>query len=293
MVRKIILFTLTSIVLLTAKTIVFDIHGVLLKENIAGHVKQKVVEYLEQHNNDTRGLRNSRPFQIYSSLLDIHQPLADLDMYYPESAPVPRETYALFSGQITPEELYNRVKKMLATAAFANDLDRFMVETMVHTIFDREEFAKVLVPLTEGIAIFNTLINHTEHDVYILSNAPREWIELYHDIYDDVFNRIPKERILTSSDAGFLKPEAEIFEYLEEKTNTPKEDIILIDDTPKNALGASNYGITGIHFDYERIEEVLTELQKHAIFSTEQVHHVLQRINNNRTVLHDLDRTFF
>ena len=286
--KKTLLILFLSILSVSAQVVVFDIHGVLLKERIADFVKQKVQEYIEN-----RGLKNSKPFLKYCSLLQEHKPLSDLTLSLPDPCPILPETYALFSGQVSPHDMYARIKTMLGNATFTNDIEQVAVTTLIDTIFNRDMFLQTLVPLQEGITLLQRIVHHTEHKVYVLSNAPTEWIDIYRDVYDDVFGVLPADHIISSAQIGSLKPEPAVFEYICKHAQCTPQDIVLIDDTKHNVEGASRLGIQGVHFNYENIEDVLSTLVTQKVISSIDQKHIMERLVNNRTRYHQLERTFF
>ena len=98
-----------------------------------------------------------------------------------------------------------------------------------------------------------------DYKVYLLSNANGEVLnrvlkelELY-DIFDTRF---------ISSEMKKVKPNAETYEYVLEKTGHKAEESVFIDDNMKNVKGANDVGITGILFKdnkslFEQLENIL------------------------------------
>jgi len=247
---------------LPARTIIFDIHGVLLHENISNYVKEKVKQALLNAQKETRGLKDSAPYQKLCQLMLTHKPLENLPpIDFPQDSSIPYETYAMFAGHVSPNELYRRLQTMLSISHFDSDMEQLLVTTMVDAIFNREEFLQTIVPLQEGITLFSYLIEHTDHTVCIFSNAPQEWIDLYHTAFANVFEKLPRSHVLTSGALGLLKPAPDAFATVAKRLTEPLNHCVLIDDTEKNVRGAQACGMQAVHFDYTRIEEAIKALR--------------------------------
>ena len=72
------------------------------------------------------------------------------------------------------------------------------------------------------------------------------------------------EEIVMSSETGYAKPEPEMYRAILEKMNLEPEEVLMIDDNPKNVEGAKNIGMSAVVFtscaelreDLERWKEV-------------------------------------
>jgi FMN phosphatase YigB (HAD superfamily) len=67
------------------------------------------------------------------------------------------------------------------------------------------------------------------------------------------------EYAFTSFELGLLKPDTAIFQAVQQKLNTPYEEILFIDDKPQNVNTAQTLGMHGIIFKQETI---FTEVSK-------------------------------
>lgn len=281
---------------LAARTIIFDIHGVLLHEDLANYVKTKVTAALQDMKKDTRSLRKCRPYKLLCELMEEHNILGDLDLpldTYPEKCHYPLETFMMFAGHVHPDDVYERTKAMIAGAHFDNNVDRLLVDALVDAIFDREEFLDTVVELREGTVLFEALLAKEEHTVCVLSNAPHPWIELYHDQFPHIFNALPREQVLSSGKLGFLKPNKTAFEEAAKVCGTQLDDVLLIDDTQGNVDGAQAHGMQAIFFDYKNIDGIIAQLHGEGILDDTDVATIIGKLEGNRTTTHFGERTFY
>lgn len=66
---------------------------------------------------------------------------------------------------------------------------------------------------------------------------------------------LPYDVIVDSSKIGMIKPEPQIFSYAAEQAGVPANEILLIDDTQANLVGAEKQDWRVVWFDYARPEE--------------------------------------
>jgi putative hydrolase of the HAD superfamily len=83
-------------------------------------------------------------------------------------------------------------------------------------------------------------------EICLLSNALPNLI----DTADFLTNR---ENIFVSYELRLLKPDLEIYKKVMEKLNATPEEIVFIDDKPKNVDAAKSLGIHGIVFNQQTI----------------------------------------
>ena len=146
-----------------------------------------------------------------------------------------------------------------------------LLTTLINAIFDRANFIQTMVPLSEGIALLEAIASKPEHKVYIYSNAPQEWIDMYHDVFPDIFNIIPKEHIFSSGQTGHIKPSIESYQTIADHAGVPLKSLILIDDTPHYIAGAHNIDTPqNITFTTSNFVNVLSTLENKGILSPKQ-----------------------
>jgi len=226
------LFSCTSAVART--TIVFDIHGVLLRDNVGHVIKEKIAALTAQR----RGISGSPLFQELAALMAQYRPLGEPVAAYAPDNPVPYEVFALFSGIVTPEEAHAGIKGMLAFAPIT-DLKREMFTILVDTLFTDEVRESALIPIAAGIALIKALLASPDVDVYIYTNAPERWVRQdYKKRFPEIFAAIPDDHILTSGGTGVMKPSPAVFDIICERAGCTRDEIMLIDDSEANCNSA-------------------------------------------------------
>lgn len=73
---------------------------------------------------------------------------------------------------------------------------------------------------------------------------------------------IAYDAIIDSSEVGFLKPEAGIYEIAQERAGCPPEEILLIDDSRPNLMAAAKLGWNALWFDDSRLESSVASVRQ-------------------------------
>ncbi len=229
----------------TAKPIfVFDIHGVLLAENVEALVLKRI-ELLQQQ---TRSIKDNQYFEQLCALMKQYKPLGQpVAPYSFELYQIPFEVFALFSGLQSPDTVYSALRSMLATARL-DDTTLLILTALVDSIFKHHERVSALTPIPSGVALFKTCLAHNASDVYIYTNAPAEWIAQYKKLFPSIFADIDDSHIWCSGTTKLLKPSPDVFTFIAQQTQCEITDIICIDDSPDNCAAAHAAGATAVLF---------------------------------------------
>ena len=241
------LFCIVLTALSTAQTktvVVFDIHGVLLREDVATLVEKKVASLLAAQK---RGMQDNRYFKELCQLMLLHQPLGTPDSSYNPALGIPYEVYALFSGLIAPDSVYHALTAMLHSIDIAPD-KKLIYTAIIETIFDTATRTSALTPIAAGIALFNACLASPDIEVFIYTNAPQEWIKQYFTLFPEIFSPIAPERVLASGATGLVKPDSAVFELLCQKAGCTPPELVLIDDSTKNTAATTIFGGRGLLF---------------------------------------------
>ena len=230
---------------LTSKPIfVFDIHGVLLAEDLGSLLKKRIAALKKE----TRSVKENTYFQQLCTLMKEHKPLGEpAASYSSELYEVPFEVFALFSGLYTPDHVYAALRSMLAIARLDEKTLRILT-ALVDTIFQHHERVSALTPIPAGVALLKTCLAQHASDVYIYTNAPTEWVSQYKELFPDIFAHIDDSHLWCSGSTGLLKPSPEVFTFITQHANCAITDIIYIDDSAANCAAAHEAGATAILF---------------------------------------------
>lgn len=244
-------------------TVIFDIHGVLLEENLASVFAQKIAAL-----SPTRSLWDNKLFKRLCEVLAENPPLKDLPPCPGAgSSTLPYDVYALFSGYVSPAELKPRLLAALDGGTYSSPQEKLMITTLGATIFDQESLLASMKRITLGIALFKAC--QETGPVYILSNAPQEWIDEYPTAFPDIFENFPKDHLIASSSCGALKPDATLYDVVAKRIGTPSTTFELIDDSINNVAATRTLGVTAHHFNLTAFDDLVNTLVAQHILTLE------------------------
>ncbi|MDQ5891108.1 MAG: hypothetical protein QG604_982 [Candidatus Dependentiae bacterium] len=240
----IVAYTFTSISAVHAQPVyVFDIHGVLLRDDIASLVQKKIAYLLAQN----RGIADNPLVKELNQLMVMCRPLGEPTGDYSPTLGLPYEIFALFSGIRSPQEVRTAVLTMIENAPL-EPTKALMFQALVETTFDNAERISALTVIPTGVALLQSILDEPNSKVYIYSNAPQEWIAQYHTLFPDIFGTLPENHILCSGSTGFVKPSAAAFQAICTEARCEMSDIVLIDDSEANCAAAQSLGATALRF---------------------------------------------
>lgn len=303
----------SSAATLFGRTIIFDIHGVLLHEDIDRYVKHKKhMAELDHEVNGTAGssrggVQDNNMFRTLCKMMMKHKPLGEpteafmayvkAQMALPEDKRklIPFETYQLFCGAVPPKEMHPKITAMIDEVTFDYEdeeddaEDRRDMHAFVNTIFNREELVReTMIVLHEGVKILKQLARNPENNIIVYSNAPHEWVEMYSTVFPEVFGDsglIPQKNILSSGLKGHLKPLEQAFAAVREHADVSADEVIyLVDDSPSNIEGSADFNIAGILFSHKKPHECIAGLATLGLLTEEEVKALGVEIATDRTV---------
>jgi 2-haloacid dehalogenase len=122
----------------------------------------------------------------------------------------------------------------------------------------RHRFDEMIPAAIQGTVDILERLHARDVPLYALTNFSRETFPPTERRFD-FFRRF--RGIVVSGEEHMLKPEARIYRLLCERYGVDPEKAVFIDDSPKNAAGATAVGIHGIHFQSpERLARELAAL---------------------------------
>ncbi len=241
LVTALLFSCLSAIALNAGSVIVFDIHGVLLRDDIASLVQRKIALLFAQN----RGMGDNPLVKELNELMTMCRPLGQPTAEYSPSLGVPYEIYALFAGIKSPDEVRSAVLAMIANTPL-DPKKALMFEALIDTTFNNVERVSALVAIPTTAALLKSLLSDPNNQVYIYSNAPAEWVNQYRTLFPDIFAGIPHDHLMCSGSTGFIKPSKAAFEAICAEANCEISDIILIDDSQQNCETLQQLGGTAL-----------------------------------------------
>ena len=142
-----------------------------------------------------------------------------------------------------------------------HDLEQ--IKRKLRTFFDPKSYLTCMRPVPEGVELLQLTASHS---LYILSNWDTDSFKLLYEKYQSsVFSYFNKDHIVISGEAGYVKPQAGIYEYFLDKYHSNPHSLFFIDDQPENLAAAKAYGIEGIQFSPHSLGAIVATLKEQGI----------------------------
>ncbi|HZW60834.1 MAG TPA: HAD-IA family hydrolase [Candidatus Babeliales bacterium] len=254
--RKAPIFTVRSGTIVEQKPahIIFDLNGVLFtisKKKALSHIGfSSILSYILSGNS-----KDSLEERIFLMLHQLHGDdpatfTAD-DSLIPmhNDRPLPRIMCQWMKGSITGKEiialLEPHIEKLHTEDFFESNLEKKLVEKVIHIMFNPDIRNDLYEPYKKGVALLQECKEHG-HYVYLLSNMDSELIDLLKKQYPEIFALF--DDVVISADVNMIKPDTNIYHHAKHKFNVDPNNCYMIDDQLENIIGAQNAGLSGVHF---------------------------------------------
>ena len=154
------------------------------------------------------------------------------------------ETYAQFErGEISPEIFMAHVKKCLKIDISEDDFIGGWKRILIQIRRNIQELLQELSTSYRIVALSNT------NEIHVPM-----WLEMCTPILPYF------EKIFSSNEIGFRKPEYNAYQYVLDYLHLPPEQIVFLDDNHENILAAANIGMKTIHVN--GYEQMVNELKR-------------------------------
>ncbi len=100
-----------------------------------------------------------------------------------------------------------------------------------------------------------------KYPVGLLTNVYKNWYE--HTFKAGFIPPLEYNLVVKSCDIGLIKPEKGIYRFAQKQVGVSSEEILFIDDTPRNIEGARRVGWQAVRFDEEEINDSLKRVKKY------------------------------
>lgn len=228
--------------------VIFDLTGVIFRVRKTPFLKKlgyhKYLWYCIQNKQDPRNL-----FKILFTLLDRAFPHDQSFNYTYKQDKMPQLIYNWCTGKMNSKEIialcseaFNRFEQ---DGFFTSHLEKEIYNTAMNTFFDPAFLTEtVLTKIPETVALMRSLAKN--HKLYLLSNLDKESFALLQKKYPAIFNLF--DGLMISAQAGYLKPDAEIYHEFLTRFNLNPIECFFIDDQEDNIVAAKKFGINGTVF---------------------------------------------
>jgi len=226
------------------KTVVLDCGGVLLKTDVRKLLKEMTVKEKAWMTAFTIWKRKTPDMQWLSDKL---AKLVQDDRFngslqiYNEGIRLP-PIMCLWQAGIVDAPAAHKMVSQAIKKAVANGqlskLDAGVLRAMCRMAFDNDAFIKTRCIVPSGLKLLRELQNYRDVQVALLTNFDAEVFERLRDDFREVFDLIDPANVLVSSDVKLVKPDAQFFALLQERIGFDAASALMVDDEPRNALGA-------------------------------------------------------
>lgn len=149
------------------------------------------------------------------------------------------------AGIITNQQALEKIEHFIYTPEaahlFKNDYERQIVKKIIMAIFNTTSLTAYMRPIVPNVLLVKDLKEHTNHNLYLLSNFDAHAIGTLADNYPEFFSLF--DGVIVSGQVGHLKPYPEMYRYLLQTYDLRAEDSLFIDDQYENVQGAEHVGI--------------------------------------------------
>ncbi len=242
------------------KNIIWDLSGTLVKPT-EKHLTQKEREdfsfaiYMWGGKKDPSSLDN-----IALDLLGLMgQQTGSEIIRLHDGKPVPEIVCAFLAGKITSAQACHDTLDFFSTWKLSSELSEpelQLLEKKLCIFFDPFTYDRVIEPINSAVKLV-ALADQEGHRQYICSNWDKESFDLiYKKLQSPLFSFFKRQDIVISADAGYLKPQSGIYEYLIIKCNLIPSSCIFFDDQEENVEAALTFGIDGIQFSENETPDI-------------------------------------
>lgn len=226
------------------KNIIWDLSGTLFKPMAWGLTPQEIADY-------------SLIFYMWSgknepSKLDLYAlecikkaepPLPEYQVIRLHTGdPVPAVECSLLAGLINNEEAYQKVMDAFKEARHDTlSIDELeQVKRMLRAFFNPVSLARCMHPIPTTERVVELCAENEHNTLYVLSNWDKESFAIFMKTYEgkNGLSHFNRKNILISADAGYIKPQPEMYDYFLTHFNLDPATCIFIDDQKENVAGA-------------------------------------------------------
>ncbi len=229
-----------------ASVIIFDITGVLFKENQKAFAQKigygKLASYALTH--------WKNPSYTCLDMLDtmscdpIHKPVTEIKL---KGRILPQCIVDLHLGtkmcvQVR-QEIDQYIEQLDEQGYFASASEKSITREIIGLILDPEQLPDLTKPVIPIIKLAQQLKN-AGYQLYLVANLPDELFKVMNTSYPEIIALF--DGMVISSHVKMVKPDNQIFTHLLQTYQLDPNKCILIDDQKDSIAAAEQLGITGI-----------------------------------------------
>jgi len=240
------------------KVFVFDIHGVLVRRETAKQFLHFLKQKAERDQRIDLAWAGNVP-ALMNGLLYKHCPVCSFErcQYAGASEKVSHLATEVCAGALSFEEMKVGITKMLTHLVECAPSVRIILDYYAEFITQPAQ----LVATTQTIPLGEQLLQHLHksygpESLFLLSNASTQLYKGYLTRFPHIFDTVPQEHVVLSSEVGSTKPGKDVFKLLLDRYNYQPEECFLIDDMQSNIEMAQLLGMQSVLFSEAETEEM-------------------------------------
>lgn len=252
------------------KTLIVDLSNTALyfsKLEIAQSAPYKVefARYCFQTGQSFTEAFNTLEKKAYQALEILgSQPIGDPDnpRACDKSLPYPQFFCDMMLGKYTEKEGLalglSTIKLAAENGLFVSELEKNLVQEVIKIMFSSSILIRCCKPHTEIIDYLYQLSltkdtqGEPQYQLFVLSNLQKEVFDAMktYSPLKKLFQVIPLEHWIISSEVHMIKPHRDIFEYVINTFALTPQECFFLDDQPENIEMANKLGIHGTLYDH-------------------------------------------
>ena len=239
------------------RNIIWDLSGTLFKPSSAGLSIQELADYSLVF---YMWSGKTEPSKLDTYALKLIDQAAEPSSKYQSirthtGSPVPTLICMLLAGLISSEDAYKKVMQALQnkeqnTQHNLNSTEIAQAHRIIKAFFDPLVLARCMKPIKISTELVIQCSQNPLNTLYVISNWDAQSYAYLLQTYagEAPLSYIPFNNILISADSGFIKPQAEIYDFFLAKYKLDPNTCFFIDDQKENIEGAQTRDIDGIQF---------------------------------------------
>lgn len=246
-----------------AKTIIFDLHGVLLERSTSKTASK--LGYIDCGRYTLfSGYSLEERCEELLGALPQHE-LKDVKL---KGQSLPKPIGEWLKGEKKAEDMIKEINNFFDKSKhlFKSDLEDRLIRSVIDLMAPKN-LAYVVQPIQDMSKLVQECKKQKDksgkpkHNLLILSNWDKESFPLIKKNCKSVFKHFDDKHIIISADVKLLKPEAELFNHIIKKFKLDPKDCVFIDDQEENVAAAKKAGIEAIHHkDYKTTRQKFIDL---------------------------------
>lgn len=243
----------------TKKVIIFDLDGVLFKENKPAFIKKVGLGDLAKYTLRTW----STPEGICLDTLDCiskQEQQPDIPLLHRGRA-MPQVIIDWQLGQKTHTqvrtELAQHIDALAQKKHFKNDQDKDLTKRILDISLNPEHLAEIIAPVPAMVQLAKQL-KQKGYKLYLLSNLAKEHYDILREKHPEIAKLF--DGIVISAHVKILKPHKRIYEHILTQYQLKPQECIFIDNQQENVDAAQNCGIDSIV--HKTVSQTKTNLNK-------------------------------